>query len=126
MRPLATRDMEIAFLEFMAETGHADMYSCAMDLEMALEWASDPQRAVAAIAALHTLYVKILRLCPYGVLPRETMKTALCNLDDRIFGGIFRERFFKKWNHDNRPSCEVANAIVEILQAGVSTLQELD
>ena len=89
---------------------------------MSADWNSSPGKAVIAIANLHGFYVKILRLCRYGVLPRESMRTALCNLDDRL--DIFGVRHYK-WNFDSRPTVDVAHGICEIIRVGSSKLREL-
>ena len=74
----------------MLQNGSNDLYTPFLALESHAEAkVSGPVRAIQAIAGLHPLYLKILRLCRDGVLPREMMQTALCNLDNRM--GIFRQ-----------------------------------
>ena len=76
-------------MEYMLQNGSIDLYTPFLALESAAEtMVCAPGRAIQAIAGLHPLYLKILRLCRDGVLPRERMQTALCNLDNRM--GIFR------------------------------------
>ena len=106
----------------MDDIGHTDLYSVFSELEMSADWNSSPGKAVTAIANLHGFYVKILRLCRNGVLPRERMRTALCNLDDRQ--DIFGVRHYR-WNFDSRPTPVVAHGICETIRVGSSKLREL-
>ena len=108
----------------MAQVGNTDMYSVFLELEFAGEWDATPSKAVAVIAGLYPLYSRILRMCRNGVLPRERMRTALCNLDNRM--GIFHARFFPKGGFsDSRPTVEVAHTICEIIQVGADMLRGL-
>ena len=106
----------------MDDIGHTDLHSVFSELEMSADWNSSPGKAATAIANLHGFYVKILRLCRNGVLPRERMRTALCNLDGRQ--DIFGVRHYK-WNFDSRPTPVVAQNICETIRVGSSKLREL-
>ena len=99
-----------------------DLYSLFSELAMCADWNTAPGSAVTAIANLHGFYVKILRLCRNGVLPRERMRTALCNLNDRkdIFGVAHY-----KWNFDSRPTVDVAHSICGTIRVGTSKLRDL-
>ena len=116
--------METVFREYMLQNGSTDLYTPFL----ALESAGDrhyPGRAIQVIAGLHPLYLKILRLCRDGVLPREMMQTALCNLDNRM--GIFRSRYFGRKGRipDGRPTGVVAQAIFDTIQYGANILRDL-
>ena len=111
-------------MEYMLQNGSIDLYTPFL----ALESAGDrhyPGRAIQVIAGLHPLYLKILRLCRDGVLPRERMQTALCNLDNRM--GIFRSRYFGRKGRipDGRPTGAVAQAIFDTIQNGANILRDL-
>ena len=106
----------------MDDIGHTDLQSVFSELEMSADWNSSPGKAATAIANLHGFYVKILRLCRNGVLPRERMRTALCNLDGRQ--DIFGVRHYK-WNFDSSPTPVVAQNICGTIRVGASKLREL-
>ena len=110
----------------MLQNGSNDLYTPFLALESAAEtMVCAPGRAIQAIVGLHPLYLKILRLCRDGVLPREMMQTALCNLDNRMC--IFRSRFFgtKGRIPDGRPTGAVAQAIFDTIQYGANILRDL-
>ena len=112
-------------MEYMLQNGSTDLYTPFLALESAAEtMVCAPGRAIQAIVGMHPLYLKILRLCRDGVLPRERMQTALRNLDNHM--GIFRQRFFLKGRiPDGRPTVEVAQAICDIIQYGANILRDL-
>ena len=65
-------------MEYMLQNGSFDLYTPFLALESAAEtMVCAPGRAIQAIAGLHPLYLKILRLCRDGELPRERMQTCL-------------------------------------------------
>ena len=110
----------------MLQNGSTDLYTPFVALESAAEsMVCAPGRAIQAIVGLHPLYLKILRLCRDGVLPRERMQTALCNLDNRM--GIFRPRLFSTKGRipDGRPTGVVAQAIFDTIQNGANILRDL-
>ena len=106
----------------MDDIGHTDLQEVFSELEVSADWNSSPGKAATAIANLHGFYVKILRLCRNGVLPRERMRTALCNLDGRQ--DIFGVRHYK-WNFDSSPTPVVAQNICGTIRVGASKLREL-
>ena len=106
----------------MDDIGHTDLQEVFSELEVSADWNSSPGKAATAIANLHGFYVKILRLCRNGVLPRERMRTALCNLDGRQ--DIFGVRHYK-WNFDSKPTPVVAQNICGTIRVGASKLREL-
>jgi hypothetical protein len=113
-------------MDYMLQNGSTDLYTPFLALESAAEtMVCAPGRAIQAIAGLHPLYLKILRLCRDGVLPREMMQTALCNLDNRM--GIFRSRYFGRKGRipDGRPTGVVAQAIFDAIQYGANILRDL-
>ena len=116
--------METVLQGYMTKAGHTDMYSVFMELEFAGEWDATPSKAVAVIAGLYPLYSRILRLCRNCVLPIERLRTALCNLDNRM--SIFQARFFPKGGFpDKRPTVEVARMISDLIQVGADMLRDL-
>ena len=116
--------METVLQGYMIKAGHTDMYSVFMELEFAGEWDATPSKAVAVIAGLIPLYSRILRLCRNCVLPIERLRTALCNLDNRM--SIFQARFFPKGGFpDKRPTVEVARMICDLIQVGADMLRDL-
>ena len=119
---VTTAQLEAVFIDFMKEVGHTTLYCLFSELEMAADWNSAPGKAVQAISNLYPFYVKILQLCPNGVLPRARMRHALINLDEkRDCDGLLPY----KWNFETRSTVDAAHAICETIRVGASKLRDL-
>ena len=119
---VTTGQLEAVFYDFMNETGRRDLATIFAELEVAVGFHSGPGRAVAAISKLYPFYVRILRLCSNGVLPRSRMRQALVNLNERrdIHGMIPY-----MWNYDGPSTVDAAHAICEIARVGAAKLRDL-
>jgi len=106
----------------MNETGRSDLNTIFAEMVMAVHSISEPERVVAAISKLLPFYVRILRVCSDGVLPRSRMRQALVNLNERRDK---HGRISYMWNDDVRPTGDAAHTICEVAQVGCEVLRFL-